>query len=152
VNVSTTGAYDIYLRIASAYPGGAFHIEMDGIDVTGRQTVPDTGGAQMWSTLTLPLIPLHAGNQILRLVIDSGGWNLNYMDFLLHDSIKGDLDGDGDVDQSDFAILQRCLSGTEVPYNPGCAASDLDSSNDVDAADVNIFEGCKRGANLPPGC
>jgi hypothetical protein len=31
-----------------------------------------------------------------------------------------DLDGDGDVDQSDFGLLQRCLNG-RVAVDPGCA-------------------------------
>ena len=32
-----------------------------------------------------------------------------------------DFDGDGDVDQSDFAIVQRCLSGANVAADPNCA-------------------------------
>ncbi len=32
-----------------------------------------------------------------------------------------DLDGDGDVDQADFGIFQRCLSGARVPTDPNCA-------------------------------
>ena len=31
------------------------------------------------------------------------------------------LDGDGDADQSDFGILQRCYSGTNTPADPNCA-------------------------------
>ncbi|NLE57136.1 MAG: hypothetical protein GX616_02160, partial [Planctomycetes bacterium] len=33
--------------------------------------------------------------------------------------IAADLDQDGDVDQSDFGILQRCLNGIE-PADPNC--------------------------------
>jgi hypothetical protein len=36
--------------------------------------------------------------------------------------VDADLDGDGDVDQSDFGILQRCFSGDGTPP-PGCAGS-----------------------------
>jgi hypothetical protein len=32
-----------------------------------------------------------------------------------------DLDHDNDVDQSDFGLLQRCLSGSNVPADPNCA-------------------------------
>jgi hypothetical protein len=32
-----------------------------------------------------------------------------------------DLDSDNDVDQSDFAIVQRCHSGADKPGEPGCA-------------------------------
>jgi hypothetical protein len=32
-----------------------------------------------------------------------------------------DLDGDNDGDQSDFGIVQRCLSGADVPADADCA-------------------------------
>lgn len=35
--------------------------------------------------------------------------------------IPGDFDTDGDVDQSDFGIFQRCYSGENNPADPGCA-------------------------------
>jgi hypothetical protein len=31
-----------------------------------------------------------------------------------------DLDDDNDVDQVDFGLFQRCLSGPGVPANAGC--------------------------------
>jgi len=31
-----------------------------------------------------------------------------------------DLDQDNDVDQLDFAIFQRCISGAGEPGNPAC--------------------------------
>jgi hypothetical protein len=33
---------------------------------------------------------------------------------------KADMDSDGDVDQSDFGLLQRCFSGTALG-DPHCA-------------------------------
>jgi len=32
-----------------------------------------------------------------------------------------DLDSDGDVDQEDFGILQRCYSGPDEHADPNCA-------------------------------
>ena len=34
-----------------------------------------------------------------------------------------DLDLDGDVDNSDFGLVQRCLSGALIPADPNCANS-----------------------------
>lgn len=34
--------------------------------------------------------------------------------------VAADLDHDGDVDQSDFGILQRCYSGEDVPADANC--------------------------------
>ena len=31
-----------------------------------------------------------------------------------------DIDGDGDVDQTDFGFVQRCMSGYNVPSDPLC--------------------------------
>jgi len=35
--------------------------------------------------------------------------------------VAADLDHDGDVDQADFGIFQRCYSGEGVPAKPNCA-------------------------------
>ena len=35
--------------------------------------------------------------------------------------IPGDFDTDGDGDQSDLGIFQRCYSGSGNPANPNCA-------------------------------
>jgi hypothetical protein len=35
--------------------------------------------------------------------------------------VPGDFDRDGDVDQEDFGIFQRCLSGANIPADPDCA-------------------------------
>ena len=63
-----------------------------------------------------------------------------------------DLDLDNDVDQSDFSLLQRCLSGDRVPYPMGCSTADQDGDGDVDSADVLRFAECMEGAGMPPGC
>jgi hypothetical protein len=34
---------------------------------------------------------------------------------------RTDIDWDGDVDQDDFGLFQRCISGTSSPANPACA-------------------------------
>ena len=57
-----------------------------------------------------------------------------------------DYDRDRDVDQSDFAHLQECLSGETVPQaDPACADARLDVDADVDAADVAKFLQCVSG-------
>jgi len=35
--------------------------------------------------------------------------------------VPGDFDRDGDVDQEDFGIFQRCSSGPNIPGDPNCA-------------------------------
>jgi hypothetical protein len=75
--------------------------------------------------------------------------------YLTMEAVPPDLDGDGDVDQSDFGLLQACYSGPGVPVtDPACAAADLDKDNDVDQSDFSIFHACQTGAGVPadPNC
>ena len=61
-------------RIASTASGGTFHVEADGVNVTGSVTLPNTGGWQAWTTIT-KTITLSTGTQVLRLVVDGAGSN-----------------------------------------------------------------------------
>ncbi len=74
VNVSSAGTYSAQFRVASLGRGGSFHLEMNGTNVSGALTVPDTGGWQSWQTPTAS-VQLSAGPQVARLVIDSTGLN-----------------------------------------------------------------------------
>lgn len=61
-----------------------------------------------------------------------------------------DRDRDGDVDMSDFAWFQTCMTGNAVPYtNAACADADRDSDFDIDTADLNVFLGCLSGPDIP---
>jgi endonuclease/exonuclease/phosphatase family metal-dependent hydrolase len=70
VNVGSAGAYTIAFRVASSGQGGTFHLEMNGSNVTGSLTVPDTGGWQTWRSVSASAT-LAAGQQMARLVMDS---------------------------------------------------------------------------------
>ncbi len=69
--------------------------------------------------------------------------------------INADYDGDGDVDAVDFAYLQTCLSGTDVPQtDPYCQYAFLDGDDDVDTNDLLLFMQCASGPSVPapPEC
>lgn len=60
-----------------------------------------------------------------------------------------DYDNDGDVDQSDFAHLQVCLSGVDVTQNDSnCQNARLDGDSDVDGSDLALFLGCLSGGGV----
>jgi Carbohydrate binding module (family 6) len=73
VNVSAAGTYTIAARVTSSGTGGTFHIEVNGVDKTGPIAVPNTGGWQAWRTLTKTGVALTAGEQVIRLVLDTNG-------------------------------------------------------------------------------
>ena len=69
-----------------------------------------------------------------------------------------DKNGDGDVDQDDFAAFQLCYSGNGIPAPDGCECFDRDKDNDVDSNDLTAFSNCGTGPSvswslvLTPNC
>jgi predicted amidohydrolase len=63
---------------------------------------------------------------------------------------RADLDGDGDVDQSDFGLFQLCVSGKGEPLQAGCNASDLTGDGDVDEDDLAVLSDSMNGPGAPP--
>ncbi len=67
-----------------------------------------------------------------------------------------DADADGDVDGTDFAVLQQCLTGDAenhpaIPSDPGlCACFNREGDDDdIDAMDVEAFMNCVTGPMVP---
>jgi poly(3-hydroxybutyrate) depolymerase len=91
VEVAGTGYYDLDLRVAADGTGKVFHIEMDGEDVTGPVSVPNTGGWQIWQTVTVKDVYLTSGKHNMRVVFDASYMNLNWLEF--KDVITGTHNG-----------------------------------------------------------
>ena len=73
VNIASAGTYSVALRVASSGGGGTVHLTVDGTNVTGSITLPDTGGWDTWQTVTKTGVSLPAGAHLLKLVIDANG-------------------------------------------------------------------------------
>jgi hypothetical protein len=73
VNAAAAGAYAIDFRVASSGAGGTVHVTIDGVDVTGAIALPDTGGWNIWKTVTRSGVTLPAGTHVMKLVIDANG-------------------------------------------------------------------------------
>jgi len=79
VNVTAAGKYDFSARVSAATSGKSMHIEIDGVNITGTIAIPNTGGWQTWQTVTVPNITLTSGTKVMRVVMDTDGFNLNYI-------------------------------------------------------------------------
>jgi hypothetical protein len=69
--------------VAANGPGGTFHLEFGGTNLTGPLAIPNTGGWQTWTNVTAT-VTLAAGVQAMRVVVDGSGstgivGNLNYI-------------------------------------------------------------------------
>ena len=81
VSAARAGSYVVAFRVASAAPGGSFHLENSlGVDLSGPISVPDAGGLGHWTTVNA-IVTVPAGPQTLRLVQDAPGLKLNWFAF-----------------------------------------------------------------------
>jgi uncharacterized delta-60 repeat protein len=73
VNVTETATYDIDVLAAHLKNGGRFHLAIDGKDVTGPLTVPNTGSWTTFRNVQKRGVALTAGTHVLRLAFDANG-------------------------------------------------------------------------------
>jgi hypothetical protein len=83
VDVESPGDYVLTARVSSAEHDGEFHVEMDGVNVTGRVFTPNTGAWNNYRDVQVN-VNLQAGTQELRMV-SAGGFNLISFDFRKRD-------------------------------------------------------------------
>lgn len=130
--------------------------------ITPVSASTSTDGNERTVTFTFNVKPAWAPatNQGMHALARDGrgndtGWLPTSLSYNVHLSTPGDFDADGDVDLSDYGILQACFSGPGVTQNdPACIDTMLDSDLDVDQSDLTIFRGCMTGTNVPadPDC
>ena len=79
INAAATGDYDIELRAAtnSDFPNSAYHVELDGRDVTGGVVLPDTRGWGNYQWLGKKRVRLTAGQHVLKLFSDQPYFGLD---------------------------------------------------------------------------
>jgi len=81
LNVLEAGDYRIEFRVASASATGKLELRKATGFVLSAQNIPNTGGAQTWITLS-DTINLAAVKQTLRIYAITGGWNINWINFV----------------------------------------------------------------------
>jgi len=86
VNIAASTTYDLFIRLASETDNGGFHLECDGKDLTGPNRVRDTGGKTNWQQIIVPGLKLPAGQHVVRLVCENGGYVINAFYFSLSSS------------------------------------------------------------------
>ena len=87
VEVTQSRAYKVHVRVANAGQGAAFRVKVDDNDVTGPIPIPNTGGWDVWSTVTIPDIVLNQGWRQIALEMvarnegNNGVGNYQYLEF-----------------------------------------------------------------------
>jgi lysophospholipase L1-like esterase len=85
VNVATSATYTVSFRVAALAAvgnnAGSFHLQTpSGTQLSGAIDVPGTGGWQTWTTITAS-VTLPAGQQVIEVFEDTGGYNFDSMTF-----------------------------------------------------------------------
>lgn len=79
VSFATAGTYTFTMRISTPGNDRRFHVELNGVNVTGSVVAPNTGGWQSWSSVTSQPVHVEAGNYTLKIVAENAGMNFNFM-------------------------------------------------------------------------
>ncbi len=81
VEIKESGAFSVDFRIAANSSVGKFHLEINGKNITGEQSVSSTGDNQSWKDISVANVVLEKGKTVIRFVADKGGFNFGYMRF-----------------------------------------------------------------------
>lgn len=142
-SVKTTVEYQRQLSLLQGFPSPSWSVVTGpsgtAVDENGlvHGWVPDP--TQLENTYSITIQADNAAGS------DQESWQVKVVSL-------ADFDLDEDVDLQDFGLLQKCYSGTNIPYSTGCQPADLDQDNDVDQLDFGKFKNCMRGTNNLPGC
>ena len=79
VTVASAGTYKVDFRVASTSATGSIQLKK-GTTSLGTVAVPNTGGWQVWQTVSMN-VTLSAGAQTLQVYVPAGGYNLNWINF-----------------------------------------------------------------------
>jgi spore germination protein YaaH len=82
VKINTAGTYTLQARVSATATGKTFHVEMDGVNVSGTITVPNTGSYQTFQTVSVTTSSLTVGQKVMKIAMDVAGFNINYVNFL----------------------------------------------------------------------
>ena len=79
-NVDTAGTYDFTLKTASPNNGNKLYLQIDGEDVSGMQSVPNSGGWVSWGDVNVNDVTLDKGWHCLRVIMATDGFNFDAID------------------------------------------------------------------------
>ena len=84
VNVTVSGNYRIQAHVASDVGDGSFHVQVDGVNVTGSIGIPYTGEVDTnYDNVTSVTFPMTMGQHVIRVYMENDDFDLDFMTFSL---------------------------------------------------------------------
>jgi hypothetical protein len=136
INVATAGAYTVDLNVSSMFSNTRFHIEIDGLDVSGSIPAPNTGSWGAFQYVSTAAVSLSAGEHVLKVVTDQQWFNFDAIRFTSVPNVSTPYDGKPFAAPGTFEAAKFDLGGEGVAYHdnvPGNAGNaGFRTSEDVD--------------------
>lgn len=159
VNVAATTTYDLKVRVATQNAGRTFHVEMNGINVSGNISVPNTGAWTTFQTVTVPNVSLTQGVQAMKLVFDTGDFNVNYVSFTATITGISDADASGNlsavVSPNPFSNEAQLIFSLKDGGQTKVIINNMMGASPITVADQYFAPGdhsiALNGLNLPAG-
>ncbi len=85
-NIDTSAIYDLYIRYSSTSSLGRLRVYVDGSDVTGLVSLPNTNGYNNWATFEVPNVVLASGSRVIEVRFEREAINYNYIEFAVADT------------------------------------------------------------------
>ena len=148
VNVGSAGTYAVTFRVANGGTTNAtFHLQNSaGTNLSNTVTVAPTGGWQTWVNVTAN-VTLPAGQQVLTVSQDSGGYNLNYMSFAQTVSTENPFGGTPAAIPGTVQAENYDTGGQGVAYNV-TSINGSGNSYRTDGVDLEACTDTGGGSNL----
>jgi len=122
VSVATAGTYTVQYRVSTPNTTGVIQLK-NGATVLATNTLANTGGWQTWTTVTASA-ELNAGNQVLTVYASTGGFNVNWINFIL----------DAPVTAVDIPVTGPYAQYLEVGISP----ADLNGVSTLKSQNTNV--------------
>jgi hypothetical protein len=145
-----SGVTDFQARVASNGGGGNIEIRLDSITgpLVGTCKVTPNGDWQTWTDAECKITGASGMHNVYLKFTGGSGYlfNLNWFQFLNTTpeptTIVGDLNGDTEVDATDYALMKMYLLGaiTDLPAENDLEAGDLNADKVIDALDFAVFK------------
>lgn len=151
VDFGDQGATSFDARVASGTQGGNIEIRLDSPTgkLVGTCAVKGTGDWQKYTTETCQVsgatgvhdlyFKFTGGSDYL---LNFNWWKFNKVEAPIDEYISGDLNGDKNVDSTDYALLKMYLLGSIDKFTAenGIKAADLNEDGTIDALDFAVFK------------
>jgi hypothetical protein len=112
IDVTSAGPYRIEPRVSSEFADSRFHVEIDGVDVSGSILVPNTGWWGTFQFVPTGDVSLSAGEHILRIHSDQQYFNLDAI------QVSPSTSGAEDVVWTD--LVNVTATGNSIQKTAGC--------------------------------